>query len=280
MAIGLQGLGLLAVGIVAASVGSAVGQGAVPAAPPAATAPLCHDPGDPAMSSSSMYAQAAVAEEKPRIRSGADAEVTVLEKTMLRVMSKTPLGSGTTRVGAPVLFTLDHEVVVDHVLIIPRGASVRGVVVESRKSGALTGSAGLVLQLVSLELGGRSYPLYTYRFEVKGTSKTQPTQDKVVGGATAGAFAAGAYGVSTPSQTIGLEKLAEVGAGAVVGAGIGTIVAAVGPGPRVKLPAESEMDFYLASPISVVPVSAQEAARLGQRVSVGGPVLYVRGETP
>lgn len=45
-------------------------------------------------------------------------------------------------------------------------------------------------------------------------------------------------------------------------------------------PAESQMDSYLASPISVVPVSGKEAAQLAQRYHHGGPVLYVRGDTP
>jgi len=40
------------------------------------------------------------------------------------------------------------------------------------------------------------------------------------------------------------------------------------------------MDFYLASPISVQPVSAKEAERLAERLHPGGPVLYVRGDTP
>jgi hypothetical protein len=40
------------------------------------------------------------------------------------------------------------------------------------------------------------------------------------------------------------------------------------------------MDFYLAAPISVQPLSKKEAEQLSQRVHPGGPVLYVRGERP
>jgi hypothetical protein len=61
-----------------------------------------------------------------------------------------------------------------------------------------------------------------------------------------------------------------------VGAGVGTMVSAATPGPALTIPAEAQMDFYLASPISVAPVSAKEAARLAQGLHLGGPVLYVR----
>jgi hypothetical protein len=71
-----------------------------------------------------------------------------------------------------------------------------------------------------------------------------------------------------------------MGTGAVIGAGVGTMVSAATPGPSVTIPAESQMDFYLASPISVVPVSAKDAAQLAQGYHHGGPVLYVRGDTP
>jgi hypothetical protein len=69
-------------------------------------------------------------------------------------------------------------------------------------------------------------------------------------------------------------------AGAAVGAGVGTLVSAASAGPTVLIPAESQADFSPASPITVTPVSAKEAARLAQGLHPGGPVLYVRGETP
>jgi hypothetical protein len=48
-----------------------------------------------------------------------------------------------------------------------------------------------VLQLTSLYLGGRNYPLYTYRFKVEGTSKTKPTEAKAKDGALIGAVVGG-----------------------------------------------------------------------------------------
>jgi hypothetical protein len=74
------------------------------------------------------------------------------------------------------------------VLIIPRGAIVHGTAVQSKKAGTLTGSPDLILKLVSLDLGGRSHPLYSYQFKVEGTSKTKPTETKVKGGALIGSL--------------------------------------------------------------------------------------------
>jgi hypothetical protein len=105
-------------------------------------------------------------------------------------------------------------------------------------------------------------------FKVEGTSKTKPTETKVKGGALIGALVRGAFSGSAKGETT------------AVGAGVGTMVSAATPGPSVAIPAESQIDFYLASPISVVPVSGKEAARLVQEYRRGGPVLYVRGDTP
>ena len=209
-----------------------------------------------------------------------NAQVTVLEDTLLRVMSNQPVSTRETRAGASLSFTLREDVVVDNVLIIPRGATVHGTVVESRHAGTLTGSPDLILQLTSLDLGGRSYPLYTYQFKAVGESKTKPTEAKVRGGAVIGAVVGGIFDGSAKGNPSAVSKLAGMGTGAALGAGTGTLISAATPGPILSIPAESQLDFYLSSPISVVPVSEKEAARLSEGLRAGGPVLYVRGETP
>lgn len=52
--------------------------------------------------------------------------------------------------------------------------------------------------------------------------------------------------------------------GAAVGAGVCTLVSAASAGTTIRIPAESEVEFQLASPITVTPVSAKEATRLAQ----------------
>jgi hypothetical protein len=71
-----------------------------------------------------------------------------------------------------------------------------------------------------------------------------------------------------------------VGADTAIGAGVGTLVAAATPSPGIWIPSEAEVDFYLAAPVTVMPVSAKDAARLSQGLRAGGPHLYLRGEAP
>ncbi len=209
-----------------------------------------------------------------------NAHATVNENTVLRVMTNQPVSTRQTRTGAGLMFTLSEDVVVDDVLIIPRGATVHGTVVESRQAGSLTGSPDLVLKLTSLEMGGRSYPLYTYQLKVTGASKTKPTETKVKGGAVIGAVVGGIFSGSAKGDTTAVGKLAGMGTGAALGAGVGAALSAATPGPILSIPAESQMDFYLAAPISVIPPGEKEAKRLSEGFRRGGPVLYVRGETP
>jgi hypothetical protein len=209
-----------------------------------------------------------------------NAFITVLENTLLRVRTDQPLSSRYSKGGQPVLFTLSEDVIVDNMLVIPRGATIHGEVIGAKRAGTLTGSPDLILQLTSLDLGKRSYPLYTYQFRVEGTSKTKPTETKVKGGAVIGAIVGGVFSGSAKGETTAVGKLAGMGTGAALGAGVGALTSAATPGPTVTLPAESQMDFYLSAPISVKPLSAEEAAHLSRGPHPGGAVLYVRGDAP
>jgi hypothetical protein len=206
--------------------------------------------------------------------------VTVLEDTRLSAITNTRINTARIHEGETLTFMLEEDVLVDDLLVIPRGATLHGSVVQVRKAGKLTGSPDLILKLVSLDLEGRSYPVYSYLFKVEGTSKTQPTENKIKTGTVIGAVAGAAlYGSANGTPTV-VGTLARMDTGAAVGAGTGTLVAAVSPGPVIDIPAESQIDFYLASPISVTPVSRREAVRLSEGLHSGGPVLYVRGEQP
>jgi hypothetical protein len=204
--------------------------------------------------------------------------VTVLEDTLIRVQTMAPVNSKRTKEGSPVLFMVNEDVFVGDVLAIPRGAMVRGTVITSKKAGRLTGSPELAFQLTSLELSGRSYPLDSYQFKVKGTSKTRPTENKVIRGAFVGALAGTISNPGMGSTAAG--RTASVGTDATIGAGVGTLASALTPGPGIWIPSESQVDFYLAAPVTVTPVSAKEAARLAQGLHSGGPTLYVRGDAP
>jgi hypothetical protein len=195
--------------------------------------------------------------------------VTVPTGTLLQVRTSEAVDSKRAKDGEAVQFTVIQDVAFGGVLAIPRGATIHGVVTEVKKSGAVSGSPELALQLTSLDLGGQSYPLSTDQFKVKGPNKAGRTAGSAFGGALVGAIIGGAVGRGTG---------AAIGAGA--GAAAGTAASAASPSPGIWIPAEARVDFHLAAPVTVTPVNQQEAARLAQGLYPGGPTLYRRGYYP
>jgi hypothetical protein len=195
----------------------------------------------------------------------ASGPVTMLQGTVLQLRTADEIDSKRAHEGTQIDFTVIRDIAVNGYLAIPRGATVHGVVSGVKHSGELTGSAELALQLTSLDLNGRSYPIDADQFRVKGPNKTGRTVGNAIGGALIGAIIGGAAGG---------------GGGAAIGAGVGGVAgtAASVPGnPRAWIPAEALVTFHLNSPLTVDPVSREEAMRLAQGLYPGGPTLYRRG---
>ena len=192
--------------------------------------------------------------------------VTVPMGTLVQVRTSEPVGSKNAKEGTPVQFTVIHDVVYGGVLAIPRGATVHGVVTDSKKAGTLGGSAELALELTSLDMGGQNYPIQSDLFKVKGPNKAGQTVGSALSGGMIGTIIGCAVG-----RGVGCA----IGAGAGVAAG--TAASAASSGPGVWIPAEALVDFHLAVPVTVMPVSQQEASRLAQGLYPGGPSLYRRG---
>jgi hypothetical protein len=197
--------------------------------------------------------------------------VTLAQGTLLKVRTSEPLTSKKAQVGMPVQFTVVRDVYAAGVLAVPRGATIHGHVTDVKHSGAVGGSPELALTLESLDLGGQDYPLDTTPFSVKGPNKAGRTVGNAFGGAILGAIIGGAVGG---------------GGGAAIGAGAGavggTAATAATPGPQVWIPAEALMDFHLNTPLTVTPVSWQEAQRLAANAPPPSqrPTLYRRGYYP
>jgi len=198
----------------------------------------------------------------------ASGPVTIPPGMLLQVRTSEPVDSKRARDGQPIQFTVIQDVTVGGVLAIPRGATVHGVVTDTKNvgSGKLAGSSVLGLTLTSLDLGGQSYPIATNEFRVKGPNKAGQTVNNAVGGAIIGAIIGCA---------IGRGPGCAIGAGA--GAAGGTAASAASGGPRVWIPAEALVTFHTQAPLTVNPVSPQEAARLAEGLYPGGPSLYRRG---
>jgi hypothetical protein len=207
------------------------------------------------------------AQQRPAPRYAvAKGPVTVPQGTLVQLRTSEALESKHAKDGTPVEFTVIRDVAVGGVLAIPRGATIHGVVTESKNAGTLAGSAELALQLTSLDLGGQTYPITSDQFKVKGPNKGERTAGSAIGGAILGAIIGGA---------VGRGEGAAIGAGA--GAAAGTATSAASSGPRAWIPAEALVTFHLAGPVTVNPVSQEEADRLAQGLYPGGPTLYRRG---
>jgi outer membrane lipoprotein SlyB len=192
--------------------------------------------------------------------------MTLLPGTLLQLRTSEPVDNKRAVDGTPVRFTVIQDVTLNGMLAIPRGATVHGVVTETKKSGELAGSPELALTLTSLDMGGQSYPLSTDQFKVKGPNKAGRTVGNALGGAVLGTIIGCA---------VGRGEGCAIGAGA--GAAAGTAASAASPGPNIWIPAEAQVTFRLNGPVTVNPVSEQEAARLAQGLYPGGPSLYRRG---
>lgn len=193
--------------------------------------------------------------------------ITIPQGTLIQVRTNQAVDNKHAQGGEPVQFTVIQDVTMNGVLAIPRGAVVNGVIAEVKRpeKGSLTGSNELGLQLTSLDLMGQSYPLQSDLFRVKGPGKGGRSAGNVIGGALIGAIIGGAVGGGTGAAV-----------GAVAGGGTGAAVSGATSGPGVWIPAEALVSFHLATPITVQPVTQQEAMRLAQGLYPGGPRLYQR----
>ena len=191
--------------------------------------------------------------------------VTIPQGSLLLVRSSEPVNSKHAKEGQPVQFVVIQSINIGGVTAIPRGATVHGVVTEVKQAGDFKGSPELALKLTSLEMGGQSYPLDSEQLKVRGPGKGERTANNMIGGTMMGTI---------------IGCIAGRGVGCAIGAGAGlaagTAASAATPGPNVWIPAEARLDFHLAAPLTVTPVSGQEAARLAQGLYPGGPTLYRR----
>jgi len=198
------------------------------------------------------------------------APVTVPAGTLLRVRLDQPLDTAHLQDGTIFQATNAVDVYERGVLAIPRGAALTGRVVAAGEGGKgkLGGSAVLSLQLTNVNLAGRIFPVVTDVWSTRGPNKAGYTASNTAGGAVLGAIIGGIIGR---------------GAGAAIGAGVGAAgglaASEATHGPHVILPVESQVDFHLAAPATVLPVSWREAQRLASSAP-RPPVLVQRPRRP
>jgi hypothetical protein len=140
--------------------------------------------------------------------------------------------------------SLETNLVVDNIVVAPRGTTVYGRLVSAESAGRMKGSSELTLELTDIVIRGTAYPLLTSTYEVKGKGEGGNTAKKVIGGAGLGALIGGIAGGGKGA-----------GIGALAGAGAGTAVAASKKGQQLTIPSETLLEFRLQQPGSL-PVSS------------------------
>jgi hypothetical protein len=197
--------------------------------------------------------------------------VTVPSGTLLQVRTSEPLDATHVQPGQVFQATVAADVYQGNVLAIPRGAVITGKVLSTQSNkGDLAGKQGLVLGLGSINLAGQNFTLATDTWYGQGPGKGAYSAGNTVGTAGLGAI---------------IGAIAGGGAGAAIGAGAGAIVgagaSAATTGPRMFVPVEAVLNFHLTAPVTVTPVSPQEAQRLASNSGYPQqPRLRPRGPYP
>ena len=170
--------------------------------------------------------------------------VTIDNGTSISVRLADTIDSNKNKPGDTFRATIDSPVYSGDEIAIPSGATVVGRVVEVKDSGRFTGTPQLALELTTLSINNRQYPIRTNQFTKQGGSQGSRTAKTVGGGAAIGALI---------GAIAGGGKGAAIGA-AVGGAGGGGVQAARGP-QSLHLGPEARLNFRLDAPLSVAPTA-------------------------
>ncbi len=166
--------------------------------------------------------------------------ITVPEGTVIHVVLDQTISSAQNRSGDEFDASVATPVVIDGKTVIPKGARVRGRVVEARESGHLQTPARLRLALYSVEVNGKSYEIDTSSTGRSGPSHAKRNIEFIGGGAAGGALIGGIAGGGKGALI-----------GSAVGAGAGTAGAAMTGKKDIVLRAETPLSFRLARPVTI-----------------------------
>ena len=166
--------------------------------------------------------------------------ITLSAGTYIHVTLDQSLTSDKNRSGDEFEASVSSPVVVEGKTVIPKGAHVRGRVVEARESGRLAHVAHMRLALRSVEVAGKSYEIETSSVSRTGSNHKKRNVELIGGGSALGALIGGVAGGG---------KGAVIGAAA--GAGAGTATAAATGKKEINIPAETPLTFKLSQPVNI-----------------------------
>ncbi len=167
--------------------------------------------------------------------------VTVASGTPMYVIMMQTIDSHHTELGTRFSGILVKDIVLQNgAIAIPRGAQVMGTVIDARGPGHIKGRPQLALQLNGLNVANTHYRMSSYVWARGGPGKGGQSAANIGGGAAMGALVGGAFGGGPAALLGGLL-------GGLGGAGISSLSS----GPRIIIPSESVLTFYLNAPLTV-----------------------------
>lgn len=153
--------------------------------------------------------------------------ITVNAGTRLMIRMENTLDTGKTKSGERFTSVLEADLVVNGVVVAPKGSQVYGKVVESVKAKRVRGKAKLLVELTDIKIKGQLQPIVSEQLGYEGDKSG--TLKKVGAGAAVGAIAG------------------DAGKGAVVGGALAVLT----KGKQIQIPAGTLLEFRLSQPLSV-----------------------------
>ena len=164
---------------------------------------------------------------------------TIPANTVLTVRTIDSINSDINGVGEKFRASLETDLEVDGRVVAPRGSDVMVQIAKLEEAGRVTGREEIAVELSSITVDGREYPVVTNYAEMESKGQTTKTAKRAGIGAAGGAILGG---------IIGGGKGAAIGAG--VGAGAGTVYSGT-KGVNIEIPSESLLTFTLREPVQM-----------------------------
>jgi hypothetical protein len=169
--------------------------------------------------------------------------------TTLTVQVDQAISTKTAKEGDAFTATVAHPITVEGKRVVPKGARVQGVVVQSKSPGKFKGEGTLSVKLTKLTVKGVSYPIDTAPNVSSEKSKGKRSAVMIGGGTGGGALIGGIAGGGKGALVGGL-----------LGAGAGTAGAGLTGNKDLAIPVETAISFRLQHPLTLQGTTADESA--------------------
>ena len=169
--------------------------------------------------------------------------VSVPAQTRIVVRTIGAISTKSAKQGEKFGVTVDTPVASGAQTVIPKGASALLRVANVTESGKIAGVAELDVELISVTIAGKEYPVGTDTYATQSGSRGKKSGVVIGTGAAIG----GAIGGIFHKKNRG----AGVAEGAAAGGAAGTAVQLATPGEAVTIPSETRLTFTLQRPLEV-----------------------------